>query len=55
MDLSQLDEEDLDVLFEEYGEVVLTDGKPRPVASDVDDDAETLTCKSGYLDIKKPL
>lgn len=43
VDLSQLDEEDLDALFEEYGEVVLTDGKPRPVASDVDDDAETLT------------
>lgn len=44
-EFDQLEEEDLDALFEEYGEVVKTDGEARPVTSEVDDDSDSLACK----------
>ena len=44
-EFDQLEEEDLDALFEEYGEVVRTDAEARPVTSEVDDDSDSLACK----------
>ncbi|KAH7330906.1 hypothetical protein KP509_20G007700 [Ceratopteris richardii] len=38
----ELDDEELDALFEEHGEVVVADPNPRPASAEVDDDAKSL-------------
>lgn len=44
MNIEDLDEAELDELFEEYGEVVRGE-EPRASSSEVDDDADSLACK----------
>jgi hypothetical protein len=43
--LDGLDPEELDELFETYGEVVKEESVPTPVSSEADNDAESLACK----------
>eukprot|EP00250_Pteridium_aquilinum_P022650 c25508_g1_i1 orf=368-1102(-) len=38
----ELDEDELDALFEEHGEVVIADRNPRPASAEVDDDSQSL-------------
>lgn len=48
--LEELEEEDLDALFEEFGEVVRSDKDSTNVTSEVDEDSDSLACKySGTL------
>lgn len=44
-EFDQLGEEDLDALFEEYGETVRTDAESSNVTSEVDDDSDSLACE----------
>jgi hypothetical protein len=43
--LEELEEEDLDALFEEFGEVVRSDKDSNNVTSEVDEDSDSLACK----------
>lgn len=43
--LEELEEEDLDALFEEFGEVVRSDNDSVNVTSEVDEDSDSLACK----------
>lgn len=43
--LEELEEEDLDALFEEFGEVVRSDKESNNVTSEVDEDSDSLACK----------
>ena len=41
----ELDDDELDALFEEHGEVVVADPNPKPTSADADDDANSLARK----------
>lgn len=45
-EFDQLGEEDLDALFEEYGETVRNDEESNSVTSEVDEDSDSLACES---------
>jgi len=45
-EFDQLGEEELDALFEEYGETVRNDSESSNVTSEVDDDSDSLACES---------
>lgn len=54
-EFDQLDEEDLDALFEEYGETVRNDAESNSVTSEVDEDSDSLSCESQYLSLSSCL
>jgi hypothetical protein len=45
IDDEELDDDELDALFEEHGEVVVADPNPQPPSAEVDDDANSLARK----------
>ena len=45
-EFDQLGEEDLDALFEEYGETVRNDEESNSITSEVDEDSDSLACES---------
>lgn len=54
-EFDQLGEEELDALFEEFGETVRNDAEPSNVTSEVDDDSDSLACKSPRVSLNSML